>query len=1415
MAQGQNPYMPYAGRANAYAPPGNFPSQGWEGVNYANMTGLPRPMQVFTSGDFSPLSPIGPVPIDIPEEPNGRPRPRRWQMPVGFNLPVGQPGTEGIKLATLQQLRDLAEIPSIARTCIEIRKSDLIVSGNAGEEAGWDIVPTNSAQAAMQGNPKKRANFEKRKEEMVQFFTNPDPDNYDGFETWANALLEDILVLDAGALHIQPAGGKGNGPLGSDVGALALIDGSSIKPLVDEWGSRPKQPAVAYQQYMWSVPRVDLMDIINLGPDATIDDYKQLNPLMDSIMEEGDQWVGSEMIYFKQNPRTWTPYGFGPVEQGILPISILQARQMWQWEFFRSGSLPSVFLDPGESIATPEEGRMLMQAINQLGGDLANMHQVIVIPPGGKVTEQKPVELGSDFDTWVTSLVTMPFGLAISDLGIVPKIASMMSPAEGRMAAQQASDRTTRRSALPLARKLAAGIFNRLIHGKFGQQDMRWSWGILDQGDSMTDRVTNATTLLKDSVTSIDETRIALDLDPIGEDWSKVPLQFLSTGVIPMGQTAPVPGAPALPVGTAIDAASKPTPPKLPPGAPAKPPPNKPAPKPAEAPDPDKTVADQAAAQVTDEDSAPHTSSTSKEKALELRQLRRYLRSGRDIERFKAKALRPSAIRAARGEPDANRAVLRAAKAQAATDQRENVLAPVRASAGADIQALVVELVSGVIDVAEFVALAKKALSTHYQTAYLAGQGVAAQSLGSSAQPMPPALVLDKANARADNVSPYLKDLANDAMALGTPSAPATYAQVQARSAGYGNSVTAAYEEGQVTSYPGATTSPTSIDDEDAPQATADGTPTGIRWVLGDAEHCDNCLELDGQIFTEETLPGYPGDGGFGQDTLCSGGPNCACRVEFVSGDDVLDQSAQPSVARQSMAGNAPTWASGAPMTETVTSKTRARARGLSGARKTISLGSPLGSGFVPHDLSGPNGLHAPDYVGDDNAYRDLGIPHEYHGDTGVDKCSLCGYGAKAAIHGKAEKADDSDGAGASAVDSSQPAILFAGLVLRAADTGRWLGLQRAITEGDPAAGKWEMPGGHMEPGESPEQAAVREWQEEVGTFLPDDATWVASWISGAYQGFVVETAHEADVNINMGPAREVSNPDGDLFEACAWHSLTDLATLPVREEIKRSLFQVTHALQTPTGAASGATVMSKSLKRADATQHVYEYLAKNYEKDDLDWVDGCKWQLQPAVKLADVEWAHRPGGRDDERVQEKVKEIQDGKQPKPVVLVSGGGPKLVVADGYYRTEALSKAGHTTTAAWVGTPDPTDTDWPQKVRQMQYNVENHDVPREDARDGKAEKRFVTLADARHAAAGWSMNGPKLKAGDGGEAGTDALRQWYEDGADGQINWGSPGDFDACVAIAGQYIDNPEGYCQNRHIGATGEPAGHAPGEDDK
>lgn len=76
-----------------------------------------------------------------------------------------------------------------------------------------------------------------------------------------------------------------------------------------------------------------------------------------------------------------------------------------------------------------------------------------------------------------------------------------------------------------------------------------------------------------------------------------------------------------------------------------------------------------------------------------------------------------------------------------------------------------------------------------------------------------------------------------------------------------------------------------------------------------------------------------------------------------------------------------------------------------------------------------------------------------------------------------------------------KPAIAVAA-VMRPAD-GRILIVRRSQDDTDPHAGLWEVPGGHIEPGETAAEAAERETREEVGL-----ACQVWSPASNAYRTF-------------------------------------------------------------------------------------------------------------------------------------------------------------------------------------------------------------------------------------------------------------------------------------------------------------------------
>lgn len=54
-----------------------------------------------------------------------------------------------------------------------------------------------------------------------------------------------------------------------------------------------------------------------------------------------------------------------------------------------------------------------------------------------------------------------------------------------------------------------------------------------------------------------------------------------------------------------------------------------------------------------------------------------------------------------------------------------------------------------------------------------------------------------------------------------------------------------------------------------------------IKWhTSGDGKVCELCRDRDGLIYTPATLPGFPGEGSFGQ--LCDGGPQCRCWLELI-----------------------------------------------------------------------------------------------------------------------------------------------------------------------------------------------------------------------------------------------------------------------------------------------------------------------------------------------------------------------------------------------------------------------------------------------------------------------------------------------------------------------------------------------------
>src|SRR5437764_481215 len=202
------------------APDGKRTSLSYTWGGWGSQKEVTRFRDVFQpdGGSFSPSYPL------VPPE---REQVRLWDYPVGYNAIYTPRSYEAIGF---DELRTLAESHDITRLAIETRKDQI-------EKLDWTIKPRNDRRPA--------ADVRARIERLIEFWRNPDGEQ--PFASWLREALEDVLVLDAPAFEIRRN-------RGGDIIGLDVVDGSTIKVLIDDTGRRPRPPAPAYEQVIRGQP---------------------------------------------------------------------------------------------------------------------------------------------------------------------------------------------------------------------------------------------------------------------------------------------------------------------------------------------------------------------------------------------------------------------------------------------------------------------------------------------------------------------------------------------------------------------------------------------------------------------------------------------------------------------------------------------------------------------------------------------------------------------------------------------------------------------------------------------------------------------------------------------------------------------------------------------------------------------------------------------------------------------------------------------------------------------------------------------------------------------------------------------------------------------------------------------------------
>ena len=404
------------------------PGQIASAINGANDTG--------STGGQTWMGPMAPIPAQQQEVAG-----RAWDFPVGLNLQYTPRGTEAINF---DQLRALADNYDLIRLLIETRKDQMV-------KIKWVVQPID---------PKQKTDGDKRIDELAAFLRMPDKRTM--WQPWLRALLEDMLVIDAATVYPRMT-------RGGDLYSLELLDGASIKRVIDDFGRQPLPPDPAFQQILKGVPAAD--------------------------------YTSDELIYVPRNIRTHKLYGLSPVEQVVMTVNIGLRRQLSQLQYYTEGSAPDlIFSVP--ATWNPDQIKMYQTWWDStLSGNTGARRGTKFVPDGMKPFNTKEQALKDEYDEWIARVCCFAFSIPPT-----PFIKQM-----NRATAETSQQAALSEGLTPLM-QWVKDLMDRIIWQYFGYQDLCFEWQSEEEQDPATQE-TIMNSRVRSGRMTINESRAA-----IGED---------------------------------------------------------------------------------------------------------------------------------------------------------------------------------------------------------------------------------------------------------------------------------------------------------------------------------------------------------------------------------------------------------------------------------------------------------------------------------------------------------------------------------------------------------------------------------------------------------------------------------------------------------------------------------------------------------------------------------------------------------------------------------------------------------------------------------------------------------------------------------------------------------------------------------
>lgn len=363
-------------------------------------------------GPLNPLPPVAPPQTKV----------RRFDYPSGTNL-TGLPRT--YDAISFQQMRDLADSLDLVRVAIETRKDQV-------SKTPWSF---RSCAASKPRSSVAAPQSAMRIAELTDFFSRPDGEH--DFDDWLRMIVEDLLVIDAVTLAATADDRGTVWTPGAKIRRFEVIDGATIKRVIDEMGRTPAAPAVAYQQILKGVPAID--------------------------------FTADELVYRPRNVRAHKFYGYSPVEQIVITINLALRRQMFTMAYYTDGNVPEAICQAPQEWSPNTITEFQDWFDSELAGNLAKRRRITFVPnTGGKDAVQftKEPPLASDLDEWLARVVCWAF--SISPQALIKQM--------NRATAETAKEQSEEEGIAPLLNWLAS-LINGLVRKYFGYDDVEFAWG--------------------------------------------------------------------------------------------------------------------------------------------------------------------------------------------------------------------------------------------------------------------------------------------------------------------------------------------------------------------------------------------------------------------------------------------------------------------------------------------------------------------------------------------------------------------------------------------------------------------------------------------------------------------------------------------------------------------------------------------------------------------------------------------------------------------------------------------------------------------------------------------------------------------------------------------------------------------------